>query len=108
MVTVTSVDTLRNAVAIAERKVQQDQTRVAQDASRLQESRAQLAKDQEQLSGKQKESRQAESATAVQPAPVRLDSAIAKPIPAELDALPRAPQLNAQGQTVGRLINIVA
>ncbi|CAN7663026.1 hypothetical protein LJR289_005123 [Pseudoduganella sp. LjRoot289] len=107
MVTVTSVDTLRNAVAIAERKVQQDQTRVNQDASRLQESRVQLSKDQEQLSGKQKESRQADSATAATPAPVRLDSAIAKPIPAELEALPRPPQLNAQGQTVGRLINIV-
>lgn len=108
MVTVTSVDTLRNAVAIAERKVQQDQTRVDQDASRLQDSRVQLAKDQEQLSTRQKESRQAESATAVTPAPVHLDKAITKPIPAELEALPRAPQLNAQGQTVGRLINVVA
>ena len=107
MVTVTSVDTLRNAVAIAERKVQQDRTRVDQDASRLQESRVQLTKDQEQLTGKQKESRQAEGATAVAPTPLRLDSAIAKPIPADLEALPRAPQLNAQGQTVGRLINIV-
>lgn len=108
MVTVTSVDTLRNAVAIAERKVQQDQTRVDQDASRLQESRVQLTKDQEQLSGKQKESRQADSATAAATAtPVRLDSAIAKPIPPDLEALPRPPRLNAQGQTVGRLINIV-
>ncbi|MNY57920.1 hypothetical protein D3C86_1941890 [compost metagenome] len=109
MATVTSVDTLRNAVAVAERKVQQDQTRVNQDASRLQDSRVQLAKDQEQLSTRQRESRQAESATATAsaPAPVQLDKAIAKPIPASLDALPRAPQLNAQGQTIGRIINVV-
>lgn len=107
MVTVTSVDTLRNAVAVAERKVQQDQTRVDQDASRLQDSRAQLAKDQEQLSTRQKESRQAEGAAAVAPAPPQLDKAIAKAIPAELPALPRAPQLNAQGQTIGRIINVI-
>lgn len=107
MATVTSVDRLRNAVAVAERKVQQDQTRVDQDASRLQDSRVQLAKDQEQLSTRQKESRQAESATAVAPAPVQLDKAIAKPVPTDLDALPRAPQLNTQGQTVGRIINII-
>ncbi|MYN10702.1 hypothetical protein [Pseudoduganella aquatica] len=106
MVTVTSVNTLRNAVAIAERKVQQDQTRVDQDASRLQDSRAQLAKDQEQLSTRQKASRAAESANAPTPAPVRLDSTITKPVPATLDGLPRAPQVNAQGQTVGRLINV--
>ncbi|KQW90211.1 hypothetical protein ASC94_21025 [Massilia sp. Root418] len=107
MVTVTSVDTLRNAVAAAERKVQQDQTRVDQDASRLQGSRVQLAKDQEQLSTRQQESRHAGSATATAPAPVQLDKAIAKPVPASADALPRAPQLNAQGQTVGRLINVI-
>jgi hypothetical protein len=102
VVTVTSVDTLRNAVAAAERKVQQDQTRVDQDAGRLQSSRVQLAKDQEQLSTRQQESRRADSATAAAPAPVQLDNAIAKP-----GSLPRAPQLNAQGQTIGRLINVI-
>ncbi|SFU47781.1 hypothetical protein [Pseudoduganella namucuonensis] len=106
MVSVTSVDTLRNAVAIAERKVQQDRTRVDQDASRLEDSRQQLSKDQEELSTRQKQTRQAESASAAPPATVRLDQAIATPVPP--DILPRAPQLNAQGQTVGRLINIVA
>ena len=107
MATVTSVDTLRNAVAVAERKVQQDRTRVDQDASRLQDSRVQLAKDQEQLSTRQKESRQAEGATAVAAAPVQVDRAITKPVPTDLSALPRAPQLNAQGQTIGRIINVI-
>lgn len=106
MVTVTSVNTLRNAVAIAERKVQQDQTRVDQDASRLQDSRVQLTKDQEQLSTRQKASRAAESASTTTPAPVRLDSTIAKAVPPSLEGLPRAPEVNAQGQTVGRLINV--
>ncbi|MES2263072.1 MAG: hypothetical protein V4724_31490 [Pseudomonadota bacterium] len=108
MVSVTSVDSLRNAVAIAERKVQQDQTRVDQDASRLQESRVQLDKDQNQLGRTQQQTRQAEESTALTPAPAALsvERAIATPVPPDL--LPRAPQLNAQGQTIGRLINIVA
>ena len=108
MVSVTSVDTLRNAVAIAERKVQQDQSRVDQDASRLQDSRTQLGKDQEQLSSTQKQSRAADSATTATAAPVRLDAAIAKPGAADFAVLPRTPQVNAQGQTIGRVIDTVA
>jgi hypothetical protein len=110
VVTVTSVDTLRNAVAIAERKVQQDQSRVDQDADRLDQSRVQLGKDREQLNGKQKETRQAEAATEAAPTPVRLDRAITVQVevPASLQISPRQPQVNAQGQTVGRLIHIVA
>lgn len=108
MVSVTSVDTLRNAVAIAERKVQQDQSRVDQDASRLQDSRSQLDKDQEQLSSTQKQRRDAESTATVTAAPVRLDAAITKPGAADFAALPRTPQLNAQGQTIGRVIDTVA
>lgn len=104
MVSVTSVDTLRNAVALAERKVQQDRTRVDQDASRLEASQLQLSKDQDQLSRSQQETRQAEQVAA--PAPLRLDRAIATPVPTDL--LRQAPQLNTQGQTVGRLINTVA
>lgn len=104
MVSVSSVESLRNAVALAERKVQQDQTRVDQDARRLDDSRSQLARDKEQLSSTQKAQRQAESAAAPTAAPVRLDRAISKEVPD--DVVPRAPQLNAQGQTVGRVINI--
>lgn len=106
MVTVTSVNTLRNAVAVAERKVQQGQTRVDQDASRLQDSRAQLAKDEEQLSARQRASRAAESANPATPAPVRLDSTITKAIPPDLIGALRTPQVNAQGQTVGRIIDV--
>ncbi|MRV71040.1 hypothetical protein GJ700_04820 [Duganella sp. FT92W] len=106
MVSVSSVESLRNAVALAERKVQQDQTRVDQDARRLEDSKVQLNRDKEQLSGNQKAERQAESAATPTAAPVRLDRAFTTEVPP--DALPRAPQLNAQGQTVGRVINIVA
>jgi hypothetical protein len=110
VVTVTSVDTLRSAVAIAERRVQQDQARVDQNANRLDQSRVQLGKDQEQLNGKQQETRQAEVATEAAPTPVRLDQAISVQVqvPASLQISPRQPQVNALGQTVGRLIHIVA
>jgi len=120
VVSVTAVDTLRNAIALAERKVQQDQTRVDQDASRLDASRRQLDADQEELSQTQRDSRTAErtaaSAETPTPAPVRLDRAIATTVPSDVlaragSASPTAataPQLNAQGQTIGRLINIVA
>lgn len=104
MVSVSSIESLRNAVALAERKVQQDQTRVDQDARRLEESRNQLNRDKEQLASSQKAERQAENAAAPTAAPVRLDRAITKAVPD--DVLPRSPQLNAQGQTVGRVINI--
>jgi hypothetical protein len=104
VVSVSSIESLRNAVALAERKVQQDQTRVDQDARRLDESRSQLSRDKEQLSSNQKAERQAESAAAPTAAPVRLERAISKEVPD--DVLPRAPELNAQGQTVGRVINI--
>lgn len=106
MVSVSSVESLRNAVAIAERKVQQDQTRVDQDARRLEDSKVQLNNDQDQLTSNQKTERQAENAAAPTLAPVRLDRAFTKEVPADL--LPRAPQLNAQGQTVGRVINVIA
>lgn len=108
MVTVTSVDTLRSAVAIAERKVQQDQSRVDQDADRLDQSRIQLSKDRDQLSGNQQQTRQAEAATAVAPTPLRLDRAIDIEVPPPQQITPRQPQVNALGQTVGRLIHIVA
>lgn len=75
-----------------------------QDASRLDDSRSQLTRDKEQLSSNQKAERQAESAAVPTAAPVRLERAISKEVPD--DVLPRAPQLNAQGQTVGRVINI--
>ncbi len=106
MVSVSSVESLRNAVALAERKVQQDQTRVDQDARRLDDSKAQLNRDKEQLTSNQKAERRAEAAAAPTAEPVRLERAITKAVPQ--DVLPRAPQRNAQGQTVGRVINIVA
>jgi hypothetical protein len=108
-----SVNALQASIAQAERLVQQDQTRVNQDASRLDQSRQQLAKDQQSLSDVQRQSAQASApAVKVTPAP-DLTQAIEKParaaqvLPAELTPKPQA-QVNAQGQTIGKLINVTA
>ena len=118
MATVTSVNTLQASVAQAERQVQQGQSRVNQDASRLEQSRGQLAQDRQTLADTQRQSTQAQQ----QQAPARsssaiqlgaaLSGAIERPNRAEqtLAANPTAarPQLNAQGQTIGKLINVTA
>jgi chromosome segregation ATPase len=110
--TVTSVSALQASIAQAERQVQQDQSRVNQDASRLEQSRQQLSKDKETLSDTQRESDQA-SAPPVKAAPaVDLKNAIEKPSRAEqslpADLTPPKPQINARGETLGKLINVVA
>ena len=113
MATVTSVSALQASIAQAERLVQQDQSRVSQDASRLEQSRQQLTKDKETLSDTQRQSDQA-AAPAVKAAPaVNLNNAIEKPSRAEQVlaadlATPPKPQINAQGETIGKLINVVA
>ena len=117
IVAVTSVNALPASVAQAERQVQQGQSRVSQDASRLEQSRGQLTKDRQTLADTQRQSTQAQQ----QQAPARssairlgaaLSGAIERPNRAEqlLAANPAAarPQLNAQGQTIGKLINITA
>lgn len=113
MASVSSVNALQASIAQAERLVQQDQTRVNQDASRLDQSRQQLAKDQQSLNDVQRQSAQA-SAPVVKAAPApNLTQAIEKParaeqvLPAELTPKPQA-QVNAQGQTIGKLINVTA
>ena len=112
MASVSSVNALQASVAQAERLVQQDQTRVDQDADRLEQSKDQLTKDKADLSDTQQQSRAAQAATTKAPPAINLSSAIEQPprsqqvLPADL-AAPK-PQLNAQGQTIGRLINIVA
>jgi hypothetical protein len=109
--TISSVNALQASVAQAERLVQQDQSRVAQDTNRLQESKDLLTKDRSDLSDTQQQSRTAQ-ANAPAPQPINLSSAIENPprsqqvLPADLTA-PK-PQVNAQGQTIGRLINITA
>jgi hypothetical protein len=115
--TVTSVNALQASVAQAERQVQQTQARVSQDSSRLEQSRGQLTKDRQTLADTQRQSTQAQQ----QQAPARssaiqlgaaLSGAIGRPNRAEqiLTANPAAvrPQLNAQGQTIGKLINVTA
>ncbi|MES2113831.1 MAG: hypothetical protein V4578_01700 [Pseudomonadota bacterium] len=99
-------------MALAERQVQQDQTRVNQDASRLEQSQTQLTKDKEQLSSTQQQSRQAAQPALKAATPVRIDNAIEKPAPSQ-QALPAVltaakPQVNTLGQTIGKLINTVA
>ncbi|MFA9217727.1 MAG: hypothetical protein ACEQSK_11555 [Sphingomonadaceae bacterium] len=112
MASVSSVNALQASVAQAERQVQQDQSRVSQDASRLEQSRAQLDKDKQTLTETQKQSRAAQQPEPKATPAVRLDQAIENPprsqqiLPPDLSA-PK-PQLNTQGQTIGKLINIVA
>jgi hypothetical protein len=109
---VSSVNALQASVALAERQVQQDQTRVNQDASRLDQSRSQLAKDKQELSDTRQLSRAAQQPELKAEPTVQLDTALVYPslqrqvAPSEPSA-PK-PQLNAQGQTIGKLINIVA
>lgn len=86
--------------------------RVSQDASRLDDSRAQLVTDKQKLSDTQRESDKA-AQPALEAAPtVNLNGAIEKPsraeqvLPAELTQ-PK-PQVNTLGQTIGKLINVVA
>ena len=117
MASVTSVSALQASIAQAERQVQTDQSRVNQDASRLEQSRVQLTKDKQTLSDNQQESDQA-SAPPTKAAPAQslsnaLNNAIEKPsraeqvLPADLQAPPK-PQINAQGETIGKLINVIA
>ena len=110
--TVMSVNALQASVAQAERLVQQDQARVSQDASRLERSQGQLTKDRRALNDTRRESEQAaRPAPAATPAP-NLNAAIERPARAE-QTLPAGsssarPQLNALGQTIGKLINVLA
>jgi nitrogen fixation/metabolism regulation signal transduction histidine kinase len=107
-----SVNALQASIAQAERQVQTDQSRVSQDASRLEQSRAQLSKDRQTLSDTQQQSAQAAQPPLKAAAPVQLDQAIEKPSRAQQtlppDLAPPKPQVNTLGQTIGKLINIVA
>ncbi len=117
MATVTSVNALQASITQAERQVQQDQSRVNQDASRLEQSQGQLTKDKQTLADTQRQSTQAQQQQAPATAPAiqlsgALNNAIERPNRAEqaLQAsltTPR-PQLNSLGQTIGKLINVVA
>lgn len=109
MATLTSVNALQASLAQAKRQVQQDQTRVNQDTSRLEQSQAQLDKDKQTLSSTQQSARAAQPLKAA--TPIDLTQAIEKPsraeqvLPAELT--PKT-QVNSLGQTLGKLINVVA
>lgn len=113
MATLTSVNALKTSIAQAERQVQRDLSQVQQDSARLDQSQAQLARDQQRLNGVQQESRTAQAATSSTSEVVapRLDRAVqtqAGKVPAPAVSAPAPPkaQLNAQGQTIGTLINI--
>lgn len=106
MVSLNSINSLQAAVAFAERKVQQDRDQVAQDQDRLDASRSLLDLDSRSLSKAQQDSARAQAASTPTLKTPRLDSAIERRIPA--NALPKPPTLNALGQTIGKLINVVA
>ena len=115
LTSLSSVNSLQATLAFAQRKVQQDQNQVQQDNDRLAQSRLQLDRDQQQVRQTQQQSQQAEqtaSAEAAAPKPVNTSQAIQIPVPAQQavtsNFLNNQPQLNAQGQTIGRLINVTA
>lgn len=106
MVSLNSVNSLQAAVAIADRKVQQDRDQVAQDEERLDASRSQLQLDTQSLARAQQDSLRAQAAAAPALRSPRLDNAIEQRIPA--GTLPQPPTLNSLGQTIGKLINVEA
>ncbi len=126
MVSVSTVSNLKIAVALAERQVQRDQSQVQEDSARLSQSQDQLDKDTRQLGSVQEQSQRAAQGAArvVQPTFDRaIQTQAAKPPAAPVSAAvptvtappaPTAPvvasksQLNAQGQTIGKLINVTA
>jgi len=112
-----SVNAQQASIAQAERQVQQDQSRVNQDARRLEQSRSQLTKDKQTLADAPRQSTQAQQQQAPAGASAirvsgALNNAIERPnragqaLPASLTAA--KPQLNSLGQTIGKLINVVA
>ena len=124
MATVSSVSSLQISVALAERQVQRDQSQIQEDSAQLSQSQAQLDRDQRSLGTVQDESQRAVQSqlTAVVPTFARAiqalpgtgttptaDTSTAAPAaPAVSDAATARPQLNAQGQTIGKLINVTA
>lgn len=103
MATVTSVNSLKIAIALAERQVARDQSQVQSDASRLEQSRAQLVADSRELSNVQQQGKAAQASSAAPAAPT-----LARAIQTQAGKTPEAPrpQVNAQGETIGKLINI--
>lgn len=106
MVSLNSVNSLQTAVAAAQRKVQQDRDQVAQDEDRLDASRSQLQLDNQTLTKTQLDSSRAQAAATPIPKSPRLDNAIELRVPQNL--LSANPTLNAQGQTIGKLIHFEA
>jgi hypothetical protein len=110
VVSLSSVNSLQASLALAQRKVQQDQSEVQRDSERLDQSRTQLSRDRERLSQTQQESRRAERPALQAAAPVRVDRAIETPVPSQkpLPAALAQPQVNILGQTIGSRINVTA
>jgi len=106
VVSLNSVNSLQSTVAFAQRKVEQDRDQVAQDEDRLDASRSLLDLDNQSLTRAQRDSTRAQAAATPTLKAPRLDNAIEERIPA--NALPKPPTLNTLGQTIGKLINVVA
>jgi len=106
VVALTSVNSLQNAVALAERKVQESRAQVARDEDRLSASRTQLEQENETLTRSRRDSNRAQAAATPLPTAPRLDRAIDIPVPQNLQAKP--PTVNTLGQTIGKLINVEA
>lgn len=115
MVTVASVNSLQTQIALAERQVQRDRAQVESDRSQLIQSQRQLERDQRELENVQGQASAA--AQSVQSTPPKastpnLDLAVRSqagkaPLVTASSSEGR-PQINVQGQPLGKLINVVA
>jgi hypothetical protein len=114
VVTVASVNSLQTQIALAERQVQRDRAQVDSDRSQLIQSQRQLERDQRELENVQSQASSAASKPASAPtaATPNLDLAVRSqagraPLVTASSSEGR-PQINVQGQPLGKLINVVA
>lgn len=109
MASLSSINSLQANLATAQRRVEQGQNQVQRDSEQLADSRRQLIKEKEQLSDTQRSSPQAQASSAEPIKVPQLDQAIKVPVPLAFNgAQADQPQLNSFGQSIGRLINVVA
>lgn len=107
MPSVSSVNNLQTAIALAQSKVQQDQAQVQQDSARLEQSQSQLGADQDRLGQTQQQSRQVQQPAVPVGRAIEAAAAPSKPLPPAVAGVISAS--GTQGPaTVGTRINVFA
>lgn len=116
VVTVASVTSMQTQIALAERQVQRDRAQVESDRNQLVQSQRQLERDQRQLESVQSQANAITAQPAAAPAPQastpNLDLAVrsqaGKAPLVTASTVEGRPQINVQGQPLGKLINVIA